>query len=96
MDIPRMFPNSSVFIKSPTGGPVRAEKQLSNLCRRGHIRRSPAFHCDIIVKGRNVVGQTSGALEELRSVVHNKVKLLEDGQSVKSLVRKLNVSPLAI
>ncbi|XP_023713719.1 uncharacterized protein LOC111867790 isoform X2 [Cryptotermes secundus] len=95
IDIPRKFPNPSPTIKTPTGGPMRAERQLSNPYGRGHIRRSPAFRCDKIVKGRNVVGQTSGAPEKTRSVVGNRVKLFEDGQSVKSVVRKLNVSPYA-
>jgi hypothetical protein len=95
MDIPSSFPNPSPSIQTPTGGPMRAERQLSNPYGRVHIRRSPAFRCDKIVKGRNVVGQTSGAFEKTRSVVDNKVELFEDHQSVKSVVKKLNVYPLA-
>jgi hypothetical protein len=42
-----------------------------------------------------VIGQTSGGRDKTRSVVDNRVKLFEDGQSVKSVVRKLNISPPA-
>jgi hypothetical protein len=42
-----------------------------------------------------VVGQTSDVLEKTRAVVDNRVELFEDRQSVRSVVNKLNVHPLA-
>lgn len=94
IDIPKKTPNPSPSIKTPLG-PIKAERQLSNPCGRGHIRRSPAFRCDKIVRGRNVTGQTSGMRDKTRSVVNNRVKLFEDRQSVMSVAKKLNISDTA-
>jgi len=93
-DSPKKPPNLSPSIKPPPSGQVKAERQLSSACGRVHIRRSPAFRCDRIVRGRNVVGQMNGVSERTRSLVDNRVKQFEDGRSVKSVVKKLNVSPL--
>lgn len=41
-----------------------------------------------------MVGQMNGVSERTRSLVDNRVKQFEDGRSVKSVVKKLNVSPL--
>ena len=95
IDSPKKPPNLSPSIKPPPNGQVKAERQLSSACGRVHIRRSPAFRCDRIVRGRNVVGQMSGVSERTRSLVDNRVKQFEDGRSVKSVVKKLNISPLA-
>lgn len=94
IDIPEKCPNPSPTIKTPQSVPIKAEKQLINPGGRGHIRRSPAFRCDKIVRGRNVTGQISGIRDKTRSVVGNRVKLFEDGQNVTSVVKKLNISPL--
>jgi hypothetical protein len=95
IDIPRKFSNPSPSLKTPTSIPVRTERQLSNPYGKAHVRRSPAFRCDKIVRGRNVVGQKSGAPERIRSVEDSKVELFDDGQSVKSVIRKMNVYPIA-
>lgn len=95
IDTPKKSPNPSPSIRTPLSVPVKAERQLSNSCGRGHIRRSPAFRCDKIVRGRNVTRQTSGIHDKTRSVVDNRVKLFEDGQNVMSVVKKFNTPPLA-
>lgn len=41
-----------------------------------------------------MVGQMNGVSERTRSLVDNRVKQFEDGRSVKSVVKKLNISPL--
>ena len=94
IDSPKKPPNLSPSIKPPPSGQAKAERQLSSACGRVHIRRSPAFRCDRIVRGRNVVGQMNGVSERTRSLVDNRVKLFEDGRSVKSVAKKLNTSPL--
>ncbi|KAE8742896.1 hypothetical protein FOCC_FOCC011514 [Frankliniella occidentalis] len=57
--------------KSISGHPV-LERQLSSPTSRGHIKRSPAFRCDRIVRGKNVVTPTVG--EKPKSVVGKRVK----------------------
>jgi hypothetical protein len=93
-DSPKKLPNPSPSIKPPSGQ-VKAERQVSSACGRVHIRRSPAFRCDRIVRGRNVIGQMNGISERTRSLVDNRVRQFEGGQSLKSVVKKLNVLPLA-
>jgi hypothetical protein len=95
IDIPKKFQNPSPSIKTPSSASIKGERQPSSPCGRGYIRRSPAFRCDKIVRGRNVTGQASGIREKTRSIVDNRVKLFEDGQNVKSVVKKLNMSPHA-
>ena len=94
IDSPKKPPNSSPSIKSPPSGQVKAGRQSSSACGRVHIRRTPAFRCDRIVRGQNVIGQMNGVSERTRSLVDNRVKQFEDGRSVKSVVKKLNISPL--
>ncbi|KAJ4444124.1 hypothetical protein ANN_05913, partial [Periplaneta americana] len=94
IEIPKKSPNSVSSVKAPVTATAKAERQYSNPYGKSHIRRSPAFRCDKIVKGRNVTGQTGGIRERTRSVVDNRVKLFEDGESVKSVVKKLTSTPL--
>lgn len=48
------------------------ERQLSSPTSRGHIKRSPAFRCDRIVRGKNVLTPPVG--ERQKSVVGKRVK----------------------
>ncbi|PSN51775.1 hypothetical protein C0J52_05278 [Blattella germanica] len=93
-EFPKKLGYTSPTIKTQNiNASVKAERQISNPSGRGgHIRRSPAFRCDKIVKGRNVTGQTSAIRERPKSILDNRVKLFEDGESVKSLVKRLNTS----
>ena len=95
-DTPKKPASASPSIKTQNSGtPIKTERQLSNPGARIHIRRSPAFRCDKIVKGRNVMGQNSGVRERTKSITDN-VKSFEDGQSVKAVVKRLNASPLPL
>jgi hypothetical protein len=94
-DSPKKPPKPTPCPKPPPSGQMKAERQVSSACGRVHIRRSPAFRCDRIVRGQNVLGQMNGIGERARSLVDNRVKQFEDGRSVKSVVKKLNISPLA-
>ncbi|KAJ9593009.1 hypothetical protein L9F63_015328, partial [Diploptera punctata] len=95
VDISKKPANSSPTIRTQiSSAPIKAERQISNPGGRIHIRRSPAFRCDKIVKGRNVIGQNSGMREQTKSMIDNKVKLFEDGQNVKAVVKKLNDLPI--
>lgn len=57
--------------QTPSKGHPTLERQLSSPTSRGHIKRSPAFRCDRIVRGKNVLAPSPGAP---RSVVGKRVK----------------------
>ncbi|XP_034235043.1 DENN domain-containing protein 2A-like [Thrips palmi] len=57
--------------QTPSKGHPVLERQLSSPTSRGHIKRSPAFRCDRIVRGKNVLAPSPGAP---RSVVGKRVK----------------------
>lgn len=79
--------NNQTSSKNNSGGHPVLERQLSSPTSRAHIKRSPAFRCDRIVRGKNILTPTPS--DRTRSVVDKRVKQFDTSSTPDFVAAKL-------